>query len=167
MARKISLLAVFSGIALAYVYAVMQFTAGSINAGIFYGALGTTSLVIIAVLEATYPHPIVASVSASKSVSTPTEPEVNRREGYVYLLRTLHDSTAFKIGRTKNPKNRIKTFATKFPFKVQYVCLLHTNDMITLEKQLHDQFASQRLDGEFFRLSQSDVQYIKSLGATK
>jgi hypothetical protein len=95
----------------------------------------------------------------------PLATKARQRNGYVYLLRTAHDVTLFKIGRTSNPDNRIKTFNVKLPFQVEYEHLIPTVDMYALESELHQRFASQRLEGEFFRLSSEDVQYIKSLGA--
>ncbi len=83
--------------------------------------------------------------------------------GYVYLLTALHDSTLFKIGRTNNPKVRGNTFGVKLPFKVEFDCIIKTDDMYALEDELHARFADQRLDGEWFRLSPDDIQYIKEL----
>ncbi len=103
---------------------------------------------------------IKAKASTRRSTGTPTV-----RAGYVYLLRTLHDETLFKIGRTSNPDNRAKTFGVTLPFPVEYVCLIQSDDMYILEGQLHAKFSQQRLDGEFFRLSPDDVEYIKGLAA--
>lgn len=83
--------------------------------------------------------------------------------GYVYLLNAIHDSSLFKIGRTNNPENRAKTFSVKLPFAVEYVCLIQTDNMYKLESDLHVHFNKQRLDGEWFRLSPDDVEYIKGL----
>ena len=138
------------------------FSDGNIRGGLFYSVIVSVSmgLLIGSELYGSY-----IPVEMPLKTQSPAVKAINRA-GYVYLLRTLHDPRSFKIGRTKDPENRIKTFATKFPFKVQYACLIYTMDMFALEKELHKRFASQRLDGEFFRLSESDVTYIKSLGET-
>jgi hypothetical protein len=84
-----------------------------------------------------------------------------RKPGYVYLLQS--PSAAYKIGRTKAPQNRLKTFAVNLPFEVEYIALIQTNDMAGLERQLHQRFADKRVNGEWFELSSEDVQYIQGL----
>lgn len=82
-------------------------------------------------------------------------------KGYVYLLQSA--TGAYKIGRTKNPKDRMKTFSVKLPFEVEYICIIQTDDMYGLEQSLHDQFANKRLNGEWFNLTPEDVEHIKGL----
>jgi hypothetical protein len=84
-------------------------------------------------------------------------------DGYVYLLRNEIDANVYKIGRTKNPENRLITFGLQLPFRVEYVCLIQSEDAVELEKDLHERFSAARLDGEWFMLPEGDVEYIKSL----
>lgn len=84
-------------------------------------------------------------------------------DGYVYLLKALHDDRLYKIGRTNNPANRLKTFGVKLPFPVEYSCLIKTDDMYALESELHTRFARNRVDGEWFTLTDDDVRYIHVL----
>jgi hypothetical protein len=81
--------------------------------------------------------------------------------GYVYLLQS--PTKYRKIGKTKNPNNRLKTFSVKLPFEVEYEALIQTNNMSQLEVDLHNLFASKRVNGEWFDLSPEDVEYIKGL----
>lgn len=81
--------------------------------------------------------------------------------GYVYLLRGP-DGT-YKIGKTKNPDDRRRTFNVKLPFRVEYVTLIETNDMTLLESDLHKRFKHKNVDGEWFNLDDDDVEYIKRL----
>lgn len=81
--------------------------------------------------------------------------------GFVYLIRA--NNGIYKIGRTRVPDNRIKTFEVKLPFEVEYEALIPTDDMHALEKQLHRRFAAKRGNGEWFALDAEDVAYIKSL----
>jgi hypothetical protein len=83
------------------------------------------------------------------------------RTGYVYLLSS--DNGAYKIGRTKNLKNRTKTLGVQLPFKTEVVVTIATSDMHSLEAQLHQQYAGKRVNGEWFTLSPEDVEHIKSL----
>lgn len=75
--------------------------------------------------------------------------------GYVYLLQS--ESGYWKIGRTANPDNRLKTFNVKLPFQVAYKHLIQTDDMYTLEAQLHSRYAEKRVEGEWFLLTEQDV----------
>lgn len=92
---------------------------------------------------------------APRRVSTVLKP------GYVYLIQS--PTHAYKIGRTVNPDNRLRTFSVKLPFEVEYVCVIATQDMYGLEADLHERFAGKRLNGEWFALSPEDIDYIKGL----
>lgn len=82
-------------------------------------------------------------------------------KGWVYLLKS--PLGAFKIGRTKNPNDRLKTFKTSLPFEVEYLHLIETPDMVGLEQVLHLRYHNKRVNGEWFNLSPDDVAYIKGL----
>lgn len=75
--------------------------------------------------------------------------------GYVYLIQS--PTTYWKIGRTSDPNDRIKTFNVKLPFEVNYKHLIKTSDMYTLESNLHIKYASKRVEGEWFALTEDDV----------
>jgi allophanate hydrolase subunit 1 len=83
------------------------------------------------------------------------------RRGYVYLIQS--ESGWYKIGRTINPEDRMKTFSVKLPFRVEYICLIQSEDMIALEAELHKRFEDQRFAGEWFDLTDNDVAYLKSM----
>lgn len=83
------------------------------------------------------------------------------KKGYVYLLKS---PTGFwKIGKTVDPKNRIATFSVKLPFEVSYAHLIPCYDHHKLEAELHIVFSHLRVEGEWFKLSSTDVQWITSL----
>jgi hypothetical protein len=86
------------------------------------------------------------------------------RTGYVYLIMETVKGY-YKIGRSVDPDNRLKTFEVKLPFQVEYICTIHTSDMYILEKQLQDKYKNEgkHIDGEWFALTLDDVEYIKSL----
>jgi hypothetical protein len=85
------------------------------------------------------------------------------RHGYVYLVRSV--SSAYKIGRTRNPEDRQRTFGIQLPFEVEFIALIEAEDMYTLERELHNRFAQKRINGEWFALSASDVEFIKGLAS--
>lgn len=90
------------------------------------------------------------------------EPKPKVLRGYVYLLKMVNGDY-YKIGRTKNYQNRLETFGVKLPFSVEYEYIIQTKDMYALESELHQRFAAKRVNGEWFALSQVDIDYIKSL----
>lgn len=94
-----------------------------------------------------------------KKVVIPPKP----RAGYVYLIKS--PSSSYKIGRTIDPDNRMKVFSVKLPFEVEYVALIQTDDMKTLETSLHQRFAHLHINGEWFALTPADVEYIKGLAS--
>jgi Meiotically up-regulated gene 113 len=83
------------------------------------------------------------------------------KTGFVYLLKSSEGH--YKIGCTISPDDRLHTFEVKLPFKVHYEHLIYSADRRRLESDLHKQFASKRIEGEWFNLSDDDVNYIKSL----
>lgn len=83
------------------------------------------------------------------------------RSGYVYVLHSYDN--LFKIGRARHPDNRLRTFSVKLPFPVEYICLIKCRDMYKLEKDLHHSYAHKRVNGEWFRLDDEDIQALKKL----
>ena len=81
--------------------------------------------------------------------------------GFVYLLQS--PTSAYKIGRASNPHNRLKTFGVQLPFEVEFIALIQTDDMHNLERELHALFDNKRINGEWFALTQQDVEYIRGL----
>jgi hypothetical protein len=89
-------------------------------------------------------------------------PALAEPAGYVYLIQEVSNGH-FKIGRTRNPQDRLSTFNVKLPFMIDYICLIPASNMRALESRLHSRFASKRVDGEWFSLSPADVAFIQSL----
>ena len=80
-----------------------------------------------------------------------------KKEGFVYIAKA---DKYFKIGCTKNPKNRILALDVKAPFPVKVVLLIPCEDMEETEKTLHKTFANQHIRGEWFDLTDSHIQNI-------
>jgi hypothetical protein len=81
--------------------------------------------------------------------------------GYVYLVGA--DNGLYKIGRAKNVDDRVNFFGVKLPMKTWLVHSFYSDNYDKAEKQLHEHFAEQRNHGEWFNLSDADVEKIKSL----
>jgi hypothetical protein len=73
-----------------------------------------------------------------------------------YLMRETQRGY-YKIGKAMNPKIRESTLQAELPT----IELLHIIER-DIEAYLHKKFAAKRLRGEWFNLSKSDVNYIKS-----
>jgi hypothetical protein len=81
--------------------------------------------------------------------------------GYVYLVQS--PTGAYKIGRAKNPKDRVRTFGVKLPFEIELIHTIEAADYKVAERQLHERFAPKRVNGEWFNLTPEDVASIKSI----
>lgn len=97
---------------------------------------------------------IVASLESSSEHVEMPEQKTN-----VYLM--LDESTGLvKIGRSKNPNVREQTLLSRSP---SIRLLWHTSAYPSEEKFLHRLYKSVRVRGEWFDLSDNDIENIKSL----
>lgn len=83
------------------------------------------------------------------------------KSGYVYLLRA--DNGIYKIGRTKRLDDRITRLSVELPYQLELICAIATDDMHDLEGKLHHRFADQRVNGEWFSLTNENVESIKEV----
>lgn len=86
-----------------------------------------------------------------------------QKEGYVYLIKSLG---LYKIGRCENP-NRIKTYRTENPHKIELIFQQRVSDCIGTEKLLLKKYFEKKYKGEWFKLSKSDVLDIKKFLSLK
>lgn len=84
----------------------------------------------------------------------------HKEAGYIYCL---HDQQGhYKLGRSKYLDKRIKQLSTLPPFDIELIHSLQVLFADKYESALHEHFASQRLRGEWFRLSAEDIESIRS-----
>src|SRR5688572_18714460 len=74
--------------------------------------------------------------------------------GYVYIIRLGRHC---KIGITKNMRRRMISIQGSNPEHLEIVHTIPTNNMRRAERQIHEQFASRRIRGEWFDLSDDDI----------
>jgi len=86
-------------------------------------------------------------------------PEPEREVGYVYLLRA--DNGLIKIGKTKSLKNRLDHFTVKLPYELHLIGVVKSERYGEIERELHDRFHNKRKRGEWFDLSEKDIEAIK------
>jgi hypothetical protein len=85
-------------------------------------------------------------------------------EGYVYVIRACDDTGTYKIGKSTTPEKRVRTVIGQMPMKCEAIHCAWFEDHGYAEKLLHDMYRNKRINSEWFRLSQSDINFIKSLG---
>lgn len=91
----------------------------------------------------------------------PNREVVDPNYGFVYVLQS--PTCAYKIGRARNPDNRLRTFSVKLPFEVEFFCLIKTDNMVQLEAKLHRKFQDRRVNGEWYNLLPCDLKFVKRL----
>ncbi len=65
-------------------------------------------------------------------------------EGYVYVMKDAAKSGRFKIGKTTQPVERLRALQSKTGRKLDYTCIIKTDDMKSLENKLFEEFDRQR-----------------------
>jgi hypothetical protein len=90
------------------------------------------------------------------------KPTKDERDGWVYLLGSPEGYC--KIGRAKRVSERLLQIGLQLPFRVELLHTIKVSDCIWAERFLHQKFATCRMNGEWFLLSDSDISWIKSLG---
>lgn len=90
--------------------------------------------------------------------------ERGKSRGHVYVIKG--ERGAYKIGKTNNLDNRLKLFHVKLPFDIHLIHAIPSGDIDLLEKELHQKYDAQRINGEWFELSDEDIEEIKKLEQT-
>ena len=96
--------------------------------------------------------------------SQPTPPVAQkehgrRRDGWIYVLK---GDRYYKIGQAVCIDNRLKQIEPKMPFPTELVHSFEVDDMNITEKELHEHFADKRTNGEWFALTEDDVEWLRS-----
>jgi len=83
--------------------------------------------------------------------------------GFVYLFRASIGPV--KIGRSKAPEGRLEDFDS-LPFEVVLLHTIASDDMVWLERTLHERFADKRIRGEWFALSDDDIAALLTIASS-
>jgi Meiotically up-regulated gene 113 len=75
--------------------------------------------------------------------------------GVVYLLKY---GAYYKIGMTRNLSRRLDQLATQMPERPELIHAIHTDEPEMVEQGFHGLFAGKRKNGEWFALTQEDVE---------
>lgn len=85
-----------------------------------------------------------------------------KKRGFVYVFQ---GDGYCKIGYSNNPPRRRTHISPKLPFDLHLICSIESMNARALETELHVRFEDKHVRGEWFRLDDDDLEYIKSLGA--
>ena len=86
------------------------------------------------------------------------EPPNGAKAGVVYVLKSAY---GYKVGRTRNVPARMRAFGVHLPIVYNIPLCAWFDDCHEAEKRYHNLFASKRINGEWFDLTDSDVQQIR------
>ena len=81
-----------------------------------------------------------------------------KRIRFIYLFKT--ENNMYKIGVAANPHKRLKGVQTGCPTLVEHVYSLKTFRALNVEAIIHEVFNKNRVMGEWFKFSSSEVQNV-------
>jgi DNA-binding MarR family transcriptional regulator len=85
-----------------------------------------------------------------------------RSPGYIYIARA-GQSTRYKIGKSMDVTKRIKQMQTDSAEPIALVHMFLTQHKERTEKYLHQRFKHQKLQGEWYTLTETDIAWLTSL----
>ena len=85
------------------------------------------------------------------------------RSGFVYVIEDT-GSGYFKIGMSRDPVKRFEQIQPVLPFETLITCTFEVEDRYAAESFLHRRFSGKRAKGEWFDLSEEDLEWINVWG---
>ncbi len=92
-------------------------------------------------------------------------PKVKAPVGYIYVIKDIDITGYYKIGKTIHPAARLSNFGVKLPIRTEVVLVKKSNNAHKAEMNLHRRFKQVRQRGEWFKLSDSQLDSIFSWNA--
>ena len=82
---------------------------------------------------------------------------------FVYIITSTENKGVSKIGRSRDPKKRLKNLQTGSPYKlhIQYTYgLLTRKSCLALERRVHKLLKADHLSGEWFNVEAKDAELV-------
>ncbi|WP_241475442.1 GIY-YIG nuclease family protein [Priestia flexa] len=85
-------------------------------------------------------------------------------DGLVYFIRALSGNLEglTKIGYTRDMQGRLAKIYQDLKIEMEVTYYIATSDVVTLEQTLHNVFKAKRVTGEWFDLSDEDIELVKA-----
>lgn len=87
---------------------------------------------------------------------------MNDSAGFIYFLKESLTGT-IKVGYSKRLDKRIFNFGVTLPFDIELIHVIFSLNVKHTEKLFHVYFKKKRVNGEWFRLTDSDILNIRQL----
>ena len=84
----------------------------------------------------------------------------SKQKGYIYVIKSLNK---YKIGKTKNLKNRMRKYITESPEPIEVILTENINDYTKCETELHKKLLNKNYNREWYDLDDSDFDIIKNI----
>ena len=87
-----------------------------------------------------------------------------KQDGCVYFMKHV-GLDPIKVGYSTNntPTKRLAQFKVYAPYGVELICYERSSMALDAEQIIHEKFADKRLVGEWFSLTQEDIDYCIEL----
>lgn len=82
-------------------------------------------------------------------------------EQVVYVIE--HEHGYVKIGRSNNPRQRVRDLQTACPYDLHVAGVIDCPDAAQLEAHLHEKYKNQHKNGEWYNLTNTQKTYLYSL----
>lgn len=92
-------------------------------------------------------------------VNIPNKP-IRLNAKFVYFIRESHGLV--KIGKTVDIRRRISSLSSILPYNIEPILVIETPKADLLETYLHQFFIDKRVKGEWFDLSENDIEVVKA-----
>lgn len=93
------------------------------------------------------------------------DPPRRRRITQSSLVYVILQDEFYKIGKTSNWQRRLEHYKTHSAIPFNVILVVECADASTVEAYLHARFAAHRVRGEWFKLGEGDVEWLREFAA--